>query len=208
MMLGPAVSGRARIRRLTTGAVAVAAAAVLAGCGDSAKSAAPDPSGSNAAAGNENADLSALSSAASPSGGGANAARITSIDVCALLSPADAAAVARDRGLNGAQTAATKYTLTTAPQPSTNPNQPSSGCKFSIDGEGAGGTVVILVQSADDFSLYRTDAAKVSGLGDEAYDDGSSTVVRVGDLMLLTSENSFSDEFVTELYRKMAPKLK
>lgn len=32
------------------------------------------------------------------------------VDVCALLTQDDAAAVARARGLNGAQTAATKYT--------------------------------------------------------------------------------------------------
>ncbi|MCW2540173.1 MAG: hypothetical protein JWN95_1898 [Frankiales bacterium] len=206
MMLNFTAPVRVRLRQLACGTAAVA---LLAGCGGSAKTANPAASeGPNASSATQAGDLSALSSVASPSTGGAASSRVTSIDVCALLSPADAAAVARDRGLNGAQTAATKYSLTTTPQPGTNPNQPTSGCKFSIDGEGASGTVVILVQAAENFSLYSTDASKVPDLGDEAYDNGSSTVVRVGDLMLLTSENSFSDQFVADLYRKMVPNLK
>jgi hypothetical protein len=110
--------------------------------------------------------------------------------------------------LNGAQTAATKYTLTTKKQVDTNPSVPTSGCAFSIDGEGASGTVVIQVASADNFSLYASGGTKVSGLGDEAYDQGGSTAVRVGDLMLQTSENSFGNNFVVALYRKMIPNIK
>lgn len=136
------------------------------------------------------------------------ASRAGSIDVCALLSPADAAAVARQQGLNGAQTAATKYTLTTKKVVDTSPGFPMSSCEFSIDGDGASGTVVIQVVPADNFSLYAGDGTKVSGLGDEAYDLGNSTVVRVGALMLQTSENSFGNDFVVALYQKMIPGLR
>lgn len=142
-----------------------------------------------------------------PSAAARVSSRAGSIDVCALLSDADAAAVARDRGLNGAQTADTKYTLKTTKVGSTGTvGPPTSGCKFSIDGEGASGTVEIDVVPADNISIY-SDGEKVPGLGDEAYRGGGQTVVRVGDLMLQTSENSFTEGFVVALYRKMIPKL-
>ena len=129
------------------------------------------------------------------------------IDVCSMLSPADAAEVARERGLNGAQTAKTVYTLTAKKQAATG-SEPSAGCAFSIDGQGASGTVVIQVSSATNFALYAASGDKVSGLGDEAYSDGGSTVVRVGGLMLSTGEDSFTNDFVVALYRKMIPNLK
>ena len=61
--------------------------------------------------------------------------------------------------------------------------------------------------SAAHFSVDST-GAKVSELGDEAYDDGSSTVVRVGSLMISAGEDSFGDSFTTDLLRKMVPNLK
>jgi hypothetical protein len=128
------------------------------------------------------------------------------IDVCSLLSQDDAAAVARAHGLNGAQTAATVYTLTATKQTDSG-IEPSSSCKFTIASEGAEGTVIIQVQSAKDFDLYSS-GTKVTGLGDEAYRDQGSTVVRVGDLMISAGEDSFTDDFVVDLYRKMIPNLK
>ena len=87
--------------------------------------------------------------------------------MCSLLSQEDAAATARAHGSNGAQTAATVYTLTATPQTDTGIG-PSASCRFSIDGQGAEGTVVIQVQSAKDFALYSS-GTEVTGLGDEAY---------------------------------------
>ena len=136
------------------------------------------------------------------------ASRAGSIDVCALLSEADAAAVARERGLNGAQTEDTKYTLTSTKVESIGTaERPMSGCKFHIDGEGASGTVEIDVAPGDGISIY-SDGEKVPGLGDEAYSGGGQTVVRVGDLLMLTSENSFTQGFAVALYQKMIPNLK
>jgi hypothetical protein len=189
----------------------------LAACGGTSSTAAgkaaSPPAGSGSAirgqAGSGQAG-SGQAGSSSDAGGTASggASRAGSIDVCALLSPEDAAAVARQLGLNGAQTAATKYSLSTKKLVNTNPSFPMSSCEFSIDGEGASGTVVIQVMSADNFSLYASGGTKVSGLGDEAYDQGNSTVVRVGALMLQTSENSFGNDFVVALYQKMIPKLR
>lgn len=66
---------------------------------------------------------------------------------------------------------------------------------------------MIQVVPGDNIAGYSS-GTKVSGLGDEAYDEGGSTVVRVGDVMLQTSENSFGNDFVVALYRKMIPKLR
>lgn len=137
------------------------------------------------------------------SGSGTNPANV---DVCALLTQADANAVARAHGLDGAQTATTTYTLTAKKQTDTGV-EPTSSCEFTIADDGAEGTVAFQVGSAAHFSVYST-GTKVSGLGDEAYDDGSSTVVRVGSLMISAGEDSFGDSFTTDLLRKMVPNLK
>ncbi|CAN5590276.1 hypothetical protein BH10ACT8_BH10ACT8_10820 [soil metagenome] len=184
----------------------------LAACGGTSSTAAgkaaSPPAGSGSAITGQAGSGQAGSSSDAGGTASGGASRAGSIDVCALLSPEDAAAVARQLGLNGAQTAATKYSLSTKKVVNTNPSFPMSSCEFSIDGEGASGTVVIQVMSADNFSLYASGGTKVSGLGDEAYDQGNSTVVRVGALMLQTSENSFGNDFVVALYQKMIPKLR
>lgn len=132
---------------------------------------------------------------------------ITDLDVCGLLSSEDAAAVAQERGLSGSASATTTYTLT-ATKVDYNPTSPvpTAGCKFSIQGGGASGTIVIEVVSADNFALY-ADGETVPGLGDEAVSGGGTTVVRVGDLMLQTSENSFTESFAVALYQKVIPNL-
>lgn len=136
--------------------------------------------------------------------------RAATVDVCALLSEDDAARVARDEGLSGAQTPETEYTLTKSKVEYPEQQQmtsPTAGCEFSISGGGATGNVVIEVVSAENFSLYAGDGEEVNGLGDEAVSVGGATIVRVDDLMLQTSENSYTEEFVVELYRKMIPNL-
>ncbi len=132
--------------------------------------------------------------------------RAGSIDVCGLLSPADADAVARERGLDGAQTADTQYTLKAEKQDYGSSYVPTSGCKFAISSGGASGVVEIQVVPADNFSLYSS-GEPVPGLGDEAYRGMGTTVVRVGDLMLQAGENSFTDDFAVAMFRKMVPHL-
>ncbi|MET3805568.1 hypothetical protein ABIB25_002572 [Nakamurella sp. UYEF19] len=140
-----------------------------------------------------------------PSAAGGASNRAGSIDVCALLSEADAVAVAREQ-MAASQRAAGVYTLQATPT-SGSGIKPSSGCKFNISGLGGSGTVEIDITEGDDIGLYRS-GKKVPGLGDEAYSGIGQTVVRVGDLMLQTSENSFTDAFAVALYKKMIPKLK
>jgi hypothetical protein len=177
-------------------ALGTAGVLLLAGCGGSSKASAP----STARPGSAAAGLG------DPSKSATATSNIASIDVCALLSQDDAAATARAHGLNGAQTDATVYTLTATPQAVTG-SEPVASCKFTIDGQGASGTVVIQVQSAKDFTLYSS-GSKVADLGDEAYRNQGSTVVRVGDLMLSAGEDSFTDDFVVDLYRRMVPHLR
>lgn len=175
---------------------------LLAACGSDA----PSPlAGGTVATSDRGSSATGRSTAAASTAGGRS--RAGSVDVCALLTQADAAAVARERGLNGAQTAATKYTLKATKQTYTNSSVPTSGCAFSIDGEGASGTVVIQVMPGDLISSY-TGGEKVAGLGDEAYDSGGSTVVRVGNLMMEAAENSFTNGFVVALFRRMIPRLR
>jgi hypothetical protein len=184
-------------------------APVLAGVAMLALAACSSSAGTSSAAGSQPSGGGAVSphaaSSRAPAGGrpGTNPAEV---DVCALLSASDANQVAHAHGLDGAQTDATHYTLTATRQAGTGA-APSSSCKFTIASSGAEGTVVFVVTAAKDFSLYAS-GTKVDGLGDEAYDDGSATVVRVGTLMLAAGEDSFTHEFTTDLLRRMAPHLK
>ena len=173
----------------------ITAIPLLAACGGSDPAAdagsAPSPDGT-----------AVVDGLATPAGT-ANSA--SAVDVCALLTSQDAAAVAQERGLSGGGGNPT-YTLTSTKQDSPTSAVPTSACKFTIAGGGASGTVVIEVVSADNFSLY-SDGDAVPGLGDEAVSQGGTTVVRVGDLMLQTSENSFTEAFAVALYQKMIPNL-
>ena len=168
---------------------------LLASCGGSDPAA--DPSSAPSPDGTAAVDVPATPAGAANSASG--------VDVCALLTSQDAAAVAQERGLSGGSGKPT-YTLTSTVQDYPNLAVPTSGCKFTIAGGGASGTVVIEVVSAENFALY-SDGEAVPGLGDEAVSQGGTTVVRVGDLMLQTSENSFTEAFVVALYRKMIPNL-
>jgi hypothetical protein len=178
------------------------AALALAACGGgSSKTQSADSPQTNIGAGAESQPAVGSSDS---SGSGTSPA---DVDVCALLSQADADSVARTHGLDGAQTDATVYTLTATKQTDTG-IEPTSSCKFTIASQGgAQGTVVFQVGSAKSFSLYSS-GKKLDGLGDEAYDNDGSTVMRVGDLMLSAGEDSLPDDFTADLMRKMAPHLK
>lgn len=179
-------------------ALGAAGVLLLSGCGGSggSTSAGVAQAGSGGSAG-EGSSASSAATGADP----------TKVDVCSLLNQDDANAVARARGLNGAQTDAATYTLTATPKDEGG-TPPSSSCVFHFDGDGAQATVEVQVQSAEDFSLYKDTGKAVPGLGDEAYKGQGSTVVRVGGLMMSAGENSATDEFVVEMYKKMIPKLR
>lgn len=186
--------------RTRSAALGAAGILLLTACGVSSTNAGP--------AGSQPPIISgAVDATTVPSGSATTTTDIADIDVCSMLSQADAAEVARQLGLNGAQTAKTVYTLTKK-RVDVGGDEPSVTCKFSIDGQGAEGTVEVQVTSAKDFELYAGTDHKVSGLGDEAYSDGDDTVVRVGGLMLSTGEDSFDNDFVVALYRKIIPHLR
>jgi hypothetical protein len=138
-----------------------------------------------------------------------NGNRAASIDVCALLSEADAGDVAAKAQFGGAGDTY-KLTATKVDQGSL----PQSGCKFRIQAVSssgsveAGGAVEMDVSSADSFAAVSGGGKAIPGLGDQAVSSGGATVVRVGDLMLQTGEDTFTQTFVVELYKKMIPKLR
>lgn len=155
-------------------------------------------------------DVSSSSPAASGSKGNVN---IGAIDVCATLSDADVATVAEQRKLGGGAAQGAKYTVKKTPETYNAEAQkvnPKSGCRVEIDAGGAFGLVVIEVQEADGWNLYAGDsgAKKVAGVGDEAVTVRGATVAKVGNVMLSTGENSLTDEFIVELYKKMVPGLR
>ena len=163
-------------------------------------------------------DASATTPGGAPSGasttvaGGSTTKRRdpASVDVCALLPKADAEAAADVIRQRDGRGTGTKYNLTATKQTYTGAGA-VSGCKFvfdQVDSDGYRGVTVIEVISADDFKLYASDGKKVLGLGDEAVSVRGTTVVRVGDLMLQAGENTFTESFIVELFRKMAPRLK
>ena len=85
-----------------------------------------------------------------------------------------------------------------------------ASCKFRIkapQGEDGEGSAAFHVRSAKGFSVP-PDGKPIAGLGTQAYDTGDSPVVRVGNVVLSSDDNSFSDDFTVSLMRRMVPKLK
>jgi hypothetical protein len=150
----------------------------------------------------DSSDGSSASGSASTPGGDPS-----QVDVCALLSAADANAVATADKLDGAQTTSTVYKLTATKAPDA-AGQGESACRFTISDGGAEGTVAFVVEQGAHIDFY-TDGTKVDGLGDEAYTNSNGgTVVRVGGLLINEADDSLSGPFTTDLLRKMAPNLK
>jgi hypothetical protein len=157
---------------------------------------------------------SATGTAATPSSAAAavsDGSRAGSIDVCSLLSQADASAVAKKFKLAGDSSATATYKLTAEKQPPATTSYPTSSCQFTIaqvtsDNTGSEVTLTISVEPAKYMDKTGT---KITGLGDEAYDEGDYAQVRVGDVVLLPGQNSGADEnFINALYRAMIPNLR
>jgi hypothetical protein len=146
-----------------------------------------------------------------PSSGGADAGPV---DVCALLSEDDAIAVAQESDLAGDSHDIAIFSVDRTSEPDPAVTAPALGtCRFEFyyalpgdSGRNFSGTVVIQARSADNFDLYRS-GTKVEGLGDEAYTETGSTIVRKGDVTLSAGENSMTDDYVVAMYRRMAPNL-
>jgi hypothetical protein len=200
LMIFP-LRGRLILGSALGGALALSVAA----CGSSGNSAGSATGGSASPAGA--ATASATQSAASAAGG--NPAHAGSLDVCSLLSPTDASAVAKQYKLASDPSATYKLMAQKQPPPTT--SYPTSACQFTIaqvtsDNTGSEAIVTVTVQPAK--YLDRT-GTKVAGLGDEAYDEGEYVEVRVGDVVLQSNQNQgASKDFINALYRAMIPNVK
>ena len=137
------------------------------------------------------------SPSATASGSGSSAAP-TALDVCGLLTADDAKAVVAARGSGPG------FAFTAQPQDARTPIL--GACKFTFTGS-INGAIVIMATSGDDIALYRK-GTPIPNLGDEAFSELGTSVVRVGKYMLSVGENSFTQGFVTEMYKRMAPRLK
>jgi hypothetical protein len=198
---------RLRSRRILGPAALGLLALAVTACGSSASSTSPAAAGTTSAVGTTDAGTTPSSAAAAADDG----SRAGSIDVCSLLSQADASAVARKFQLAGDSSATATYKLTTEKQPDTTTSYPTSSCQFTIaqvtsDNTGSEVTLTISVEPAKYMDKTGT---KITGLGDEAYDEGDYAQVRVGDVVLLPGQNSGADEdFINALYRAMIPNLR
>ena len=181
-------------------ATAIALALTACGGGSSDKSAADSQLSAIESAESQAAALASAVASAEPSDDPA------SVDVCALLSPADATSVAQADKLDGAQTASSVYKLTTHKED--DGAEDSSACRFDISDGNAEGTVLFQVGAAVRMDEY-SDGTKVPGLGDEAYiNSNGGSVVRVGNLLISEGDDSFTSDLTLDLLRKMAPNLK
>jgi hypothetical protein len=187
------------------GLLALAATA----CGSGASSTSPAAAGATSATGT--AAAGATGAAPSSAAAAGDGSRAGSIDVCSLLSQADASAVAKKFKLAGDSSATAAYKLTAEKQPPATTSYPTSSCQFTIaqvtsDNTGSEVTLTISVEPAKYMDKTGT---KIAGLGDEAYDEGEYAQVRVGDVVLLPGQNSGADEdFINALYRAMIPSLR
>ncbi|MBJ8339523.1 hypothetical protein JGU71_11560 [Antrihabitans sp. YC3-6] len=198
-----ALGNKSRFAKYIAVAAAAATIPMLAACGGS-------DGGDSSAANPASADDFTFDTPSEQSSEAAN------VDVCALLSEQDAADVADAAGLAGGRKAGIEYSITATKveyDPAVQEYSPTSGCKFvfdSVDTDGVAsnsGVVVIETIPADNWDLYTGDGTPIPGLGDEASTVAGTSYVRVGDLMLRTGQNSFTDSFIVELYKKMAPNL-
>lgn len=125
------------------------------------------------------------------------------VDVCALFTEADARAVQQAVQPTGRLDSftATKQAVTSAT------GGVLGDCKFQWNGAPAG-TLSIQARTTGEMSLLKSLGKPVPGLGDEAYSYTGATNVRVGNVMLAAGENTFTESFVVEVYKRMIPKMK
>jgi hypothetical protein len=124
-----------------------------------------------------------------------------SVDVCKLFNAEDARAVVM----------ATKPPSDVDIRFSAEPlavREPTLGaCKFRWNGVPAG-SIAIWAMPGTAMSAHRTLGKPIPNLGDEALTELGTAYLRVGNVMLSVGENSFPLEFVIEMYKRIAPKMK
>jgi hypothetical protein len=148
--------------------------------------------------GDDSSQGQAQSPAPATTAGSTGSAAPSALDVCGLLTADDAKAVVAARG------SGPDFSFTAQKQDVRTPIL--GACKFTFTGS-ITGALVIMATAGDDIALYRT-GTPIPNLGDEAFSEAGTAVVRVGKYMLSVGENSFTQGFVTETYKRMAPRLK
>jgi hypothetical protein len=163
----------------------------VAGCGG-------DDSGAtvtDTADGGESAASTTVADASTATSGGTAG----QVDVCAAFSADDAKAVMK--ALNPAAT------FDDFAFEAEKVDRPLGGCKFTISGTPTG-VIEIDADSADDLNIFRNGSKPLAGIGDEAFTNAGTPYMRVGNVMFSAGEDSFDSQFVIEVFRRMAPKLK
>lgn len=131
------------------------------------------------------------------------------VDVCALLSTADAESAADAVRQADERGTGTTYAIDRIKE-DLGGVLPSSYCKFVLtetDGAGYSGVIGIKVESASGFSFYKHQGPAVDGFGDEAVRITGSLIVRAGDFMLSVGQNSFDQQLTEEILRKVAARI-
>jgi hypothetical protein len=176
-------------------AVAIVVALLLMACGGG------DDQGilSGGSSDRQSSDAPASSqSAGQPSSSGTDPARV---DVCALFDLDDASAVvAATRSGQPGGSVMTKSAMAV--------DTPLLGsCKFNWNGSPAG-AIQVVAAPASALAIHRSVGTPVPGIGDEVIHERGTYYLRVGNIMLSIGENSFTSQWVLEMYKRMAPKMK
>ena len=190
---------------------AAASASLASSAASAAASSSDDESSSDEtsseASSSDPSDSAGASDSADSSAPGGASSNPASFDVCSLLSPADASAVAQADKLDPDQTASTVYTLTAT---KTTVDAGASACEFDIKDNDSGDWAATFEVSAGSYISKFAGGTPIPGLGDEAYHtDELGTGVRVGGLLLIEAGlDEFTTTVTQDMFRKMAPKLK
>lgn len=191
-------------RRTTLGVLLTASIPLLlAGCGSSGKST------SNAGTSPASSNPTSSGTKAASSGGGGSDAQAAAVDVCSLLTPADAQTIGTKTMLSSGPSIT--YTLLTEKPEKTSS---SSSCTLTIYNKLPDGTseheaiVTVTIEAAN--KLDTISGKKMSGgPGDAAYDDGGFDQVISGPYLLEAAQSQgASRALIDDMYRAMIPRLK
>ena len=173
---------------------------LLAGCGSSGKS-------NDTGASTTNSNPTNGATSAAKSGGGSDA-KAAAVDVCSLLTPADAQTIGTKTMLSSGPNITYKL-LTEKPEKT----ESSSSCTLTIYNELPDGTpeheaiVTVTIEAAKNLDTI-TGKKMSGGPGDAAYDDGGFDQVISGDYLLeSTQSQGASRELIDDMYRAMIPRL-
>jgi hypothetical protein len=194
------VSLRTHRRRIALALVSASSLSLfLAGCGSSGSAAATDNS----------TPSSDATSATSSSGGGGDDAKAAAVDVCSLLTPADAQAIGTATKLSSLPNVTYKLM---SEDPMKTPS--SSSCTLTIYNElpdGTSGNEAIVTVQVEPAKYRDTigDKKISGGPGDVSYMDGEEEQVITGDYLLQSGQHQgASQQLIDAMYTAMIPRLK